>query len=225
MADQNAAGVSLMRWGAAAMVVAGILLIALQPLADLVLLSHEDSAFSLPIPEMPGSPSIVGVIVLIIGALLMAAPFLPAGRPPTGVAQGRARQIIAKLENKTDDAFFEHVADDVEWTVIGPRSNTMRFLRKSEARARKTPLTALQSLGAQLRVAGVTVEGNRAAVELSALPRADDARSAPHDCCWILCFEEGMVIRVHEYDHGGAARAVEEAVAKKDPSIAQGNLA
>jgi uncharacterized protein len=213
MAESNISGASLIRWGAGAMV-AGFLLIAFHLAADLVFLSNEKPPFSQPIPEIPGAANIIGVIVLIIGALLMAIPLLPLRRPAAGIAQDRARQIIAKLENEKDEAFFEHVADNVEWTVIGPRSKNIHFHKKSEARARVTPLTAQHRLGSQLKVGQVIVEANRSAVELSVMPHASHAKSQPHRCCWILFFEEGTVIRVHEYDHG----PLPHDEPKKDPS-------
>jgi ketosteroid isomerase-like protein len=218
MAEPNVSGASVMRWCAVAMIVAGLLFIAFQPLADLFFLSREDPAFSKPIPELPGASNIIGVIVLTIAAFLMAVPFLPARSAAARVDSGWARQIIAKLDNDSDEAFFEHVADHVKWRVIGPRSHIVSLRGKSEARARNTPLTALRSLGARLQVGNIIVEANQAAVELSAVPPATDARSVTHDCCWILSFEGGMIIRVDEYDHGSPPHVVPE----KRPSSSQG---
>ncbi|MFI5013232.1 MAG: nuclear transport factor 2 family protein [Hyphomicrobiales bacterium] len=196
MADRNVSGTVLV-WGSAIIIGVGLALIAVQPWVDVYLLLHPPEKTV----SIHAGSNLVGVIVVVIGALLMAFAFIPSRRPDSGIRPGRARQIFAKLENDTDDAFFEHVADDVSWTVIGPHSHASRYFRKNDVRVRVAPLNTLRKGGAQLQLGQVLVKDNSAAVELSAVASASAGKSLPHQCCWIVCFDQGTIVRVREYDH------------------------
>jgi ketosteroid isomerase-like protein len=46
-----------------------------------------------------------------------------------------AREIFSKLEQDNGDAFFDHVAEDVDWTVMGTHPLAGRYRSKAEFRA------------------------------------------------------------------------------------------
>src|ERR1700758_4481402 len=79
----------------------------------------------------------------------------------------RVREIFKGLERGDGDAFFEHVADDVDWTVMGTHPLAGHYPSKrafQEGTFRK--LGKVLPDGAQLRVTNVIVAGDIAVVEL-----------------------------------------------------------
>ena len=77
------------------------------------------------------------------------------------------RSLFANPENGRPEAFFNHVAQDVKWTVMGthPLAGTYHtkenFLAHTFAR-----LDKLLKEGVVLRVTNLLVDGDTAAVEL-----------------------------------------------------------
>ena len=48
------------------------------------------------------------------------------------IAPDQAREIFEGLENGDGAAFFAHVADDVDWTVMGTHPLAGHYLRKAD---------------------------------------------------------------------------------------------
>jgi uncharacterized protein len=77
------------------------------------------------------------------------------------------REIFKGLETGEGEAFFEHVADDVGWTVMGTHPLAGHYLSKEAFR--EGTFAKLQKVlpqGAELHVEHLLIEGDRAAVEL-----------------------------------------------------------
>src|SRR5215213_7060346 len=120
--------------------------------------------------------------------------------------------LFANLENGKSDAFFEHVADDVHWTVMGthPLAGTYRtkadFLAHTFARLEK-----ILKEGVLLRVTDVLVEGDGAAVEMESLSTALTGKPFDNRYCWIVRFSEGTIVEVRAYlDSALVRRLIEE---------------
>src|ERR671921_2809354 len=83
------------------------------------------------------------------------------------------KSLFANLENGKSGAFFEHVPDDVKWTVMGthPLAGTYHtkddFISHTFAR-----LDKLLKEGVVLRVSNLLVDGDTAVVELESLSTA-----------------------------------------------------
>ena len=86
------------------------------------------------------------------------------------------RSIFAGLEHGDGDAFFEHVAEDVDWTVMGTHPLAGRYASRSAFKA--GPFSKLGKVlagGAQLRVTNVIIKGD--------LAMSGATTWAPR-CCW-----------------------------------------
>ena len=120
--------------------------------------------------------------------------------------------LFANLENGKSDAFFEHVADDVKWTVMGthPLAGTYHtkddFISHTFAR-----LDKILKEGVLLRVTNILVEGDSAAVEMESLSTALDGKPFDNRYCWIVTFSEGNIVEVRAYlDSALVQRLIDE---------------
>ena len=110
------------------------------------------------------------------------------------------RSLFANLENGRPEAFFQHVAQDVKWTVMGthPLAGTYHtkddFLAHTFAR-----LDKLLKEGVVLRVTNFLVDGDTAAVELESLSTALNGKRFDNRYCWIARFSNGTIVEVRAY--------------------------
>jgi ketosteroid isomerase-like protein len=90
--------------------------------------------------------------------------------------------LFRNLENPTTHArFFEHVADDVDWTVEGTHPLAGRYLGKQAfLDATFARLDGVLSGGVHLEVEHVFVDGETAIVELYSTSTTNRARQSPN---------------------------------------------
>jgi len=110
------------------------------------------------------------------------------------------RSLFANLENGRPEAFFNHVAQDVKWTVMGTHPlagiyhTKENFLAHTFAR-----LDKLLKEGVVLRVTNLLVDGDTAAVELESLSTALNGKPFDNRYCWIARFSNGTILEVRAY--------------------------
>jgi uncharacterized protein len=110
------------------------------------------------------------------------------------------REIFKSLENGDGAAFFTHVADDVDWTVMGTHALAGRYRSKADFIAGTfTKLGHVLPQGAQLHVEYLIVNGDQAVVELHSLATARNGMRFDNRYCWILFFEADKIVRVRAY--------------------------
>jgi uncharacterized protein len=110
------------------------------------------------------------------------------------------RKIFAGLEHGDGDAFFEHVADEVDWTVMGTHPLAGRYRTKSDFRAGTlAKLGKVLHGGAQLKVTRCLVSSDTAVVELESGATAHNGMRFDNHYCWVVRFEGGKVVEVRAY--------------------------
>src|ERR1700683_5649215 len=98
----------------------------------------------------------------------------------------RVFEIFKGLENGDGAAFFEHVADDVDWTVMGTHPLAGHYLSKEAFREGTfAKLGRVLTAGAQLHVEYLLVKGNQAIVELRSLATAKNGLRVDNRYCWV----------------------------------------
>jgi uncharacterized protein len=122
------------------------------------------------------------------------------------------RELFANLENGRGEVFFDHVAEDVNWTVMGthPLAGTYHtkddFLAHTFAR-----LDKVLKDGVVLRVTSLLVAGDTAAVELESLSTALNGKRFDNRYCWITRFSNGTIVEVRAYlDSALVQRVIDE---------------
>jgi hypothetical protein len=110
------------------------------------------------------------------------------------------RSIFAGLEHGDGDAFFEHVADDVDWTVMGTHPLAGRYASKSAFKtATFGRLGKVLPGGAQLRVTNVITAGDIAVGELVSGAIARNGMRFDNHYCWVVRFDRSRIVEVRAY--------------------------
>jgi uncharacterized protein len=116
------------------------------------------------------------------------------------VDPGFVRQIFTGLENGDGAGFFAHVADDVDWTVMGAHPLAGRYTSKAEFVAGTfAKLGKVLPHGAQLHVDDLIVTGDTAIVELHSEATAKNGFRFDNHYCWICYFKDDVIVRVRAY--------------------------
>jgi ketosteroid isomerase-like protein len=110
------------------------------------------------------------------------------------------RSLFANLENGTAEAFFDHVADDVNWTVMGTHPLAGAYHTKADFLSHTIDrLNKLLNEGIVLRVTNLLVDGDTAAVELRSLSTALNGKPFDNTYCWIARFSNETIVEVRAY--------------------------
>ncbi len=110
------------------------------------------------------------------------------------------RTLFDKLAGDDPDAFFEQVADDVHWTVLGTHPLAGRYDSKQAFReATFARLGRLFAEPLKLSVRQVIVAGDSAAVELCARATAKSGVRFDNDYCWVCRFDGSRIVEVRAY--------------------------
>ena len=92
--------------------------------------------------------------------------------------------LFANLENGRTDAFFDHVAEDVNWTVMGTHPLAGTYHTKADFLAHTFGrLNKLLKEGVVLRVTNLLVDGDTMAVELESLSTASNGKPFDNRYC------------------------------------------
>jgi len=124
----------------------------------------------------------------------------------------RVREIFKGLESGDGSAFFSHVAENVDWTVMGTHPLAGHYLsKKSFVEGTFAKLGKVLPQGAELRTENVIVQDDQAVVELRSLATAKNGMRFDNRYCWVVYFQDGVIVRVRAYlDSAMVARLFEE---------------
>ena len=122
------------------------------------------------------------------------------------------RKIFTGLEHGDGAASFEHVADDVDWIVMGTHPLAAHYKSKADFIAGTFAMLgkALPD-GAQLNVEHLSVADDEAVVEPHSETTAKNGFRLDNRDCWVVYFRKNVIIRVRAYlDSTMVARLFEE---------------
>ncbi len=123
----------------------------------------------------------------------------------------RIRQIFKALETGDGAAFYAHVADDVDWTVMGTHPLAGRYRSKAAYATTFAKLGKVSPQGAQLHVEHVLVKDDQAVVELRSLATAINGLRFDNHYCMVLEFDGETIVRGRSYvDSALVARLFQE---------------
>jgi ketosteroid isomerase-like protein len=134
------------------------------------------------------------------------------GEIQMGITSDSVRDIFKGLENGDGAAFFEHVADNVDWIVEGTHPLAGHyFSKKAFIEGTFAKLSQVLPNGAQLHVEDLLVKDDEAVVELHSLATAKNGLRFDNRYCWVVYFRDGVIVRVRAYlDSAMVARLFEE---------------
>jgi uncharacterized protein len=124
----------------------------------------------------------------------------------------RVREIFKGLEKGDGADFFKHVADDVDWTVMGTHPLAGHYpSKKAFIEGTFAKLGQVLPQGAQLHLQHLIVKDDQAVVELQSLATAKNGLRFDNRYCWILYFRDESIVRVRAYlDSAMVARLFKE---------------
>jgi uncharacterized protein len=124
----------------------------------------------------------------------------------------QVRTLFRSLEHGDGAEFFAHVADDVDWTVMGTHPLAGHYGgKKAFIAGTFAKLALVLPEGTQLHVEHLTTSGDIAVVELRSFATAANGMRFDNRYCWICHFREGTIVRVRAYlDSAMVARLFEE---------------
>jgi hypothetical protein len=118
----------------------------------------------------------------------------------TALSPEFVREVFKGLETGDGEHFFQHVASDVDWTVMGTHPLAGHYPSKAAFVAgTSAKLGKVLPEGAQLRVEHLIVTDDAAVVELKSWANARNGMRFDNRYCWVVYFREGVIVRVRAY--------------------------
>jgi len=109
-------------------------------------------------------------------------------------------RLFAYLERGESAKFFEHVADDVSWTVMGTHPLAGHYASKTDfVEHTFARLNKILAEGVVLKVRHVIVSGDEAAVEMVSLSTAKNGKPFDNTYCWVVRFAGDTIVEVRAY--------------------------
>jgi ketosteroid isomerase-like protein len=120
------------------------------------------------------------------------------GAPRVSLAY--VQEIFRNLESGDGKKFFDHVADDVDWTVEGTHPLAGHYHSKSDFLAHTfEKLAKVLPQGTQLQVERALVSEEWAVVELRSHATAKNGLRFDNRYCWICRFVNDTIVEVRAY--------------------------
>lgn len=116
------------------------------------------------------------------------------------VSREYIRQIFRGLEGGNDEAFLNHVSDDVDWIVVGTHPLAGHYHSKGEfVTGTCAKLEKVLQEDAQLYVDHLVIRDDHAVVILRLLATAKNGMRFDHRYCWIMTFSNKVITKVRAY--------------------------
>jgi ketosteroid isomerase-like protein len=110
------------------------------------------------------------------------------------------QEVFAELSKGNSKPFFESLADDVRWTIVGTTSWSRTFQGKERVLAELlTPLRARIVDRIKITAHRFIAEGDHVVVEARGQSMTTAGRPYNNTYCWIYRFAEGKVQELTEY--------------------------
>ena len=117
-----------------------------------------------------------------------------------GIDADKVRRLFSYLESGSGDKFFEHVADDVDWTVEGTHPLAGHYSSKADFHAHTfARLNKILPGGTQLHVENVLTDKDWAVVELRSHATAMNGMRFDNRYCWVIRLKDDMIVEVRAY--------------------------
>jgi uncharacterized protein len=119
---------------------------------------------------------------------------------PTDISTERVRKIFKGLETGNGAAFFEHVADNVDWIVMGTHPLAGHYhSKKAFIEGTFAKLERVLPQGAELHVEHLLAKDDQAVVELHSLATAKNGMRFDNYYCWVVYFKGDVIVKVRAY--------------------------
>ncbi|WP_321422229.1 nuclear transport factor 2 family protein [uncultured Methanobacterium sp.] len=112
----------------------------------------------------------------------------------------RVENLFKNLENGNSDNFFEHVSDDVSWTVMGTHPLAGTYHSKEDFISHTfRRLNRILEEGVILKVKNVLLHDDTAVVEMESISTALNGKPFNNTYCWVVYFKKEVIVEVRAY--------------------------
>ena len=116
------------------------------------------------------------------------------------VTVDQVKNLFKNLESGDGAAFFDGVADNVDWIVEGHHPLAGHYYTKSDFLAGTfSKLAKVLPNGTQLHVTNVLISDDWAIVELASLATAKNGLRFDNKYCWVTRWDNGKIVLVRAY--------------------------
>lgn len=116
------------------------------------------------------------------------------------ISEEYVNELFDYLKTGENEKFFSKVSDDVNWTVMGTHPLAGNYQTKQDfVKSTFTRLNKVLNEGVVLKVNHVLVKDSTAVVEMENLSTALNGKPFNNTYCWIVRFENEMVVEVRAY--------------------------
>ncbi len=116
------------------------------------------------------------------------------------IAANEIKIIFNYLNNGENEKFFEHVADNVCWKVMGTHPLAGMYHSKQDFLSHTFQrLNKILKEGVVLKVTNIITQGDIAAVELESSSIAVNGMPFNNTYCWVVRFENDIIVEVRAY--------------------------
>ena len=121
----------------------------------------------------------------------------------TRATKALVERLFTAYEQGDSQQFFDHVTDDVHWTVTGDNPLSGEYFSKSEFfEATFERLEAVLKEPVRPSVRRITAEGDVAVVEWHGRATSIVDRPYDNDYCWVIRVDGGRIVEVTAYLDG-----------------------
>lgn len=109
-------------------------------------------------------------------------------------------KLFGHLKSGQDNLFFEQVADDVIWTVMGTHPLAGIYKSKQDFLSHTFQrLNKILKKGVELKVNHIFLDGNTAIVEMESLSTTLNDKPFNNTYCWVVRFKNHTIVEVRAY--------------------------
>jgi uncharacterized protein len=117
------------------------------------------------------------------------------------VTEYRVNSTISPFEQGNPASFFDHVAENVDWTITG-RGHQLsgRYTSKADVLSKTlNRMTQCMATPMKRKITSVLISGDWAVVEHTADATTKKGSEFHQEFCWICRFEGDMIVEVKMY--------------------------
>jgi uncharacterized protein len=124
----------------------------------------------------------------------------------------KVETLFMNLETGNNDEFFQKVANDVQWTVMGTHPLAGTYKSKKDFISHTFErLNKILKEGVILKVKNILIQEDTAVVEMESLSTAANGKPFNNTYCWIVRFENDFIVEVRAYvDSALVLKVIEE---------------
>lgn len=108
--------------------------------------------------------------------------------------------LFKNLETGNSDNFFDHVSDDVSWTVMGTHPLAGTYYSKEDFISHTfRRLNRILEEGVILKVKNILLQDETAVVEMESISTALNGKPFNNTYCWVVYFKNEVIVEVRAY--------------------------